>query len=293
MRGGTPPGVTELRGQLSELWAAACESATLERPLLLIVDGLDEMAAEDIAIADLMPTALGAHVHVVVSSRTEPDPRDAVPPEHPLRRADVLELGAFGVEAIRTLVERYDLDPARTSPERILALTRGEPLFARFVCEAIAEHGPGELERLERDPPHDAEEYFARQLRRLAGSELGDVSWRVLGALVVAHGGVTADELAEVLEQPPRSLRAALSPLRRFLIGPERFDIFHHSLRELAAGELPAELAELRTAFADWCRAYGARGWPRETPVYILETARTTTPRPTRGPRSRCRTVPG
>ena len=90
--GGTPPGVTELRAQLSELWAAASERATIERPLLLIVDGLDEMAAEAIAIADLLPTALGAHVHVVVSSRTKPDPRDAVPPEHPLQRAHVLEL---------------------------------------------------------------------------------------------------------------------------------------------------------------------------------------------------------
>ena len=83
---------------------------------------------------------------------------------------------------------------------------------------------------------------------------------------------MTEDELAEVLAQPPRSLRAALRPLRRFLIGPERLDIFHHSLREFAAGEFSAaELAELRNAFAGWCRAYGARGWPPETPVYILE----------------------
>ncbi|WP_028064814.1 NACHT domain-containing protein [Solirubrobacter soli] len=269
-QGGTPPGVIELRAQASELWAAAVARATIERPLLLIVDGLDEMAAEEIAIADLLPTALGPHVHVVVSSRTEPDPRGAVPPEHPLQRAAVLELAAFGVTAIGSLLDRYGLDPA--SAGRILALTRGEPLFARFVCEAIAEHGAGELDRLEHDPPDDADDYFARQLQRLAEAELGDVSWRLLGALVVAHGGMTEEELAEVLEQPRRSLRAALRPVRRFLIGPERLDIFHHSLRGLVAGEFSAaELNELRTVFAGWCRTYGTRGWPPETPVYVLE----------------------
>lgn len=270
--GGTPPGVTELQGQLSELWAQARERATPARPLLVVVDGLDEMADEDVTIADVLPSALADHVHVVASSRVEPDARESVAREHPLRSARTLAMQAFGLESVRLLIARYALDPVATSAERILALTSGEPLFARFVCEAIAEQGPGELERLERAPPKDAEDYFREQLRRLDEAELGDVSWRVLGALVVAHGGMTEDELAELLEQPRRAMRGALRPVRRFLLGDERLEIFHRSLTELVAGEFSsAELAQLRERFVAWCRGYQDRGWPSETPRYIVE----------------------
>jgi hypothetical protein len=270
--GGTPPGVTELQGQLSELWAQARERATPARPVLVVVDGLDEMADEEVTIADVLPSALGDHVHVVASSRVEPDARETVAREHPLRSAQTLAMEAFGLESIRLLIARYELDQVATSAERILAMTSGEPLFARFVCEAIAEHGPGELERLERAPPKDAEDYFREQLRRLAEAELGDVSWRVLGALVVAHGGMTEDELAELLEQPRRTMRGALRPVRRFLLGDGQLEIFHRSLTELVAGEFTAaELAQLRERFVAWCRGYQDRGWPPETPRYIVE----------------------
>jgi tetratricopeptide (TPR) repeat protein len=270
--GGTPPGLTELQGQLSELWSEAVERATADRPLLLLVDGLDEMAPEDVNIADALPGGLADHVHVIVSSRVAPDARELVLREHPLRRAEPVDLEAFGEEGIRELMERYGIAGLDRGPARILALTRGEPLFARFVCEAVGSHGAAELDRLEQHPPADAEDYFREQLNRLDEAELGDLSWQVLGALVVAHGGLTEDELAEALGQPRRALRGALRPVRRFLLGDERLDIFHRRLSELVAGEFSAaELDALRARFVAWCRGYGERGWPPETPRYVLD----------------------
>jgi hypothetical protein len=270
--GGTPAGLGELQAQLSELWSQAVSRATAARPLVLVVDGLDEMAEEDVNIAEALPGGLADHVHVIVSSRVAPDARELVLREHPLRRANVLDLQAFGEEAIRLLMDRHGIAGLDRGPPRILALTRGEPLFARFVCEAVSRHGAAELDRLEREPPADAEDYFREQLHRLDEADLGDVSWQTLGALVVAHGGMTEDELAEVLEQPRRVLRAALRPVRRFLLGDVRLDIFHRRLSELVAGEFTAsELEALRGRFVRWCRRYGERGWPDETPRYVLD----------------------
>ena len=270
--GGTPPGVVELRAQLSELWSEATRRVSAERPLLLVVDGLDEMADGDVTVADVLPGALGDHVHVVISSRQEPDPRRAVGREHPLRRAAVLDLRAFGEDSIRELAASFGLDEATVSPARILALTGGEPLFARFVCDAIARHGPDELRRLEEHPPTDAEDFFRDQLAALRAGELGDVSWDVLGTLVVAYGGMTDAELAEVLDQPLRSLRTALTPIRRYLVGDERLAIFHRRLSDLVAGEFSAgERRQRAEAMVAWCRGYDQRAWPPETPSYVLD----------------------
>jgi tetratricopeptide (TPR) repeat protein len=270
--GGTPPGVVELRVQFSELWSEATRRVTAQRPLLLVVDGLDEMAGGDVTVADVLPSALGGHVHVVVSSRSEPDPRQAVGGEHPLRTATVLDLRAFGEESIRELAASFGLDETIVSPARILALTGGEPLFARFVCDAIARRGPGELRRLEEGPPTDADDFFRGQLAALADAELGDMSWEVLGTLVAAYGGMTDAELAEVLDQPLRKLRAALKPVRRYLIGDERLAIFHKRLSDLVAGEFSAaERRQRAERMLAWCRGYDQRAWPPETPGYVLD----------------------
>jgi tetratricopeptide (TPR) repeat protein len=270
--GGTPPGVVELRALFSELWSEATRRVTAERPLLLVVDGLDEMADGDVTVADVLPSALGDHIHVVVSSRPEPDPRQAVGREHPLRTAAVLDLRAFGEESIRELAASFGLDEAIVSPARILALTGGEPLFARFVCDAIARRGLDELRRLEEHPPTDAEDYFRDQLAALADAELGDVSWEVLGTLVAAYGGMTDAELAEVLDQPLRKLRDALKPVRRYLVGDERLAIFHKRLSDLVAGEFSVgERRQRAERMLAWCRGYDQRAWPPETPGYVLD----------------------
>jgi hypothetical protein len=270
--GGTPPGVVELRAQFSELWSEATRRFAAERPLLLVVDGLDETAGGGVTVADVLPSALGDRVHVVVSSRPEPDPRQAVGREHPLRAATLLDLRAFGEESIRELAVSFGLDETIVSPARILALTGGEPLFARFVCDAIARRGPGELRRLEEHPPTDADDFFRGQLAGLADAELGDMSWDVLGILVAAYGGMTDVDLAEVLDQPLRRLRDALKPIRRYLVGDERLAIFHKRLSDLVAGEFSAgERRQRAERILAWCRRYDQRVWPPETPGYVLD----------------------
>ena len=64
------------------------------------------------------------------------------------------------------------LDDATLAP-RVLALTRGEPLLARFACEGVNEGGVQALAEFERDPPEGVREYFDDQLVQLL--EQGDL----------------------------------------------------------------------------------------------------------------------
>jgi hypothetical protein len=90
--GGVPAELETQRSQLLALWTAASDMASAERPLVLLVDGLDEMASGPVTICDLLPAELGTYVHVLVSSRPDPESTALVAPEHPLRRAQVIRL---------------------------------------------------------------------------------------------------------------------------------------------------------------------------------------------------------
>jgi WD40 repeat protein len=92
---GEDPPDTPDATEFSALWERACERASAaERPLLLLVDGLDE----DIrprglpSVASLLPTALRDFGHVLVTSRPNPALPDDVQADHPLRTTSPVAL---------------------------------------------------------------------------------------------------------------------------------------------------------------------------------------------------------
>ena len=86
------------RHQFLDLWERAAERAhAANRPLLLVVDGLDEdlLPPGLPSVAARLPWAVGGRTHVLVSSRPRPQlPRD-VPPAHPLAHAQQVRLEPF------------------------------------------------------------------------------------------------------------------------------------------------------------------------------------------------------
>ena len=272
--GGTPSQLDELRAQFSELWPAASAAAGAGTPLLLVVDAVDEMAAERTDVVDVLPTLLGAYVHVVVSTRPNPDPRELVAREHPLRSAAELVLGPFDEPSVAEVLVSFEFDAPQAAEltPRVVELTGGEPLFTRLVGQELAAGGEAALAALEREPPSDAEDYFRDQLRGLSERAAGDLSWDIVGVLAVALGRLTAAELGEILEARLRDVRQALAPMDRFLLGTDAVELFHRRLRDAVAGEFSsAELDGYRERVLAWCRRYQAEGWPERTPVYVLE----------------------
>lgn len=273
--GGVPSDLPTLQIQFSQLWAVAVATASAQKPLLLLVDGLDEMAQGETTIADELPTNLPPYVHVIVSSRDKPDPLERVALEHPLRRALSLHLQTLSATEVHTLLLESGA-PTATAAQlapRVLTMTKGEPLFARFVSQEVATSGEAALAALEQDPPAGVEQYFQRQFKQLDQVAQGDLAWAILGLLVVAIGGLTPDEMADVLAVSKRNVRKALASIQRFLLGEERLELMHLQLRNVVAAEFPVkEQNAYRHTLLTWCQQYEAQHWPPETPIYVLRS---------------------
>lgn len=273
LNGGVPPDLDSLSAQFSQLWAAALQRASATHPLLLLIDGLDEIASGAMTIAKLLPSTLRPYVHVIVSSRPNPEPLEQVASDHPFRTAQVRALNTFGEAELRELLTQFGATPAvgDTLVSRVMQLTKGEPLFARFVCQEVAEQGEVRLSALEQRQPAGVEEYFNDQLNDLKQLATSKLTRQILGLLLVALRALTDEEYADVLEEGLWTIGDALQPIRRFLIGEERLELIHLQFRRAVARQYsPKEQETFRLQLLDWGRRYQNSDWSTGTPAYLL-----------------------
>jgi NACHT domain len=271
--GGVPTDVEAFRSQLVALWGAAVAEASVDQPLLLLVDGLDEQDLGELTIAELLPGELGPYVHVIVAARPSPPVRMQVGWEHPARDAVVHELYRFGQAEVAEvlLAQGAPTQEARRLARRIRELTNGEPLYVRCVAEELKREGESALVALERDPPVEVRDYFTRQVKQLYTRVPGQLPWELLGVLLEAHGPISPAELAAVLGQPVWHVVQALEPLHRFLLGDERVEWMHQQLRSAVSDLLgPAERERARARLLDWLTSYARTDWPDATPDYAV-----------------------
>jgi tetratricopeptide (TPR) repeat protein len=274
--GGTHYDVRALRNQFSELWDDARTRATAERPLLLLVDALDEQAGGELTIASLLPESLADNVHVIVSSRPRPDARERVGTGHPLRDAQVLTLAGLDSLDVRTLLlrglgSRLAEGDADRLAARIHTLSRGEALLARHICEDVIARGEAVLNDIERSPPRGIHDYFLRQVREIDEAADADATWDACALLAVALGPMSLDEIADVLDVGRRQARRALEPVDRYLLGRDRLQFFHRNLYTTILEEIgEKDAAAWRGRLADWCAAR-AHAPAQPVPRYALE----------------------
>jgi tetratricopeptide (TPR) repeat protein len=269
-----PHSLDALRSQFTQLWSQAVRTAHARKPLLLIVDGLDEMAPSPVTIANLFPTTLTEYVHVIVSSRPEPDPRRQVSREHPFRNSDVLSLQSFSEAEVSDLLRAQGAssDTAIQLARRVHKLTRGTPLFARYVGEDVVKQGELALAQIERggQSPQGVRDYFQDQYNAMKPAAQG-LAKQVFGILLAALGGMSTEEMADLLKQDKQDLDDALEPVQRFLIGQPRMEFMHLELRQ-AVEQLFSrhERQGYQEQLLAWCRSYEPHHWPEETPAYVL-----------------------
>jgi hypothetical protein len=219
------------------LWGRAADRAEmLGRPLLLVVDGLDEdlrPGQQRASVASALPTmSLGDYARVLVTSRPYPKLPDDVF-RHPLQ----------------------SISPVPLTPS--VHAVELEDLAKRELDLLLKDNG--------------------------APSTL---AYQILGLLTAAAGALSADDLAEMVdnvhawevdafvhEQAARSLRLADS------LGETRFTFAHETLRKLCqqhprVGDAPAYRARLY----DWADRWQAKCWPvsdeaaADTPRYLLDS---------------------
>ncbi|WUI00928.1 hypothetical protein OHR68_03655 [Spirillospora sp. NBC_00431] len=109
----------------------------------------------------------------------------------------------------------------------------------------------------------------------------GDPGRQLLGLLVVAGGGLTGRDLAELTDQPVRDIETVLhmvtgrsfaSRAPQWVPGGERlFALAHEELVHSVQRALRRnEISDHKVKIHDWAKLYQQRGWPENTPEYLL-----------------------
>ncbi len=270
-----PNDIDALRRQFIGLWSEAVQRANAKAPLFLLIDGLDEIDTSwNISIVELLPRTLAPYVHVCVTSRPNPTAQDRMRGDylHPLRNAEKMLLEEFEVTDIRLLLKQYRASAQLLIqyPERIHAMTRGSPLFAHVVCQAVSQGGEAVLAHLERNSPKDIRDYFQSELENMLLSADNDLRDDIAGLLSVTLGSISRKELAEILNTRIPKLNEAIEPLLRYFIGAERLELMHLELREALEEWYRECKSQYTRMILAWCQRYRDLHWPSNTPQYIL-----------------------
>jgi hypothetical protein len=228
------------RDQFYTLWARAAErAAEVGRPLLLVVDGLDEdiRPAGLPSVASLLPTLLEGRAHVLVTSRYRPELPVDLPDGHPLKQTSI----------------RVDLTPFEGA-------------------EKLAELARQEIDNL----THGADADTAVGVLGLLTAAAGPLSEEDLAFL---SNDLTAPSAARsmrvrrlVTEQAARSLEP-VGPSEQ-----PRYQFAHYSLLEYAQATKELSHPEYRHQIHRWAGWWRDRGWPtstdatENTPPYLLDS---------------------
>jgi WD40 repeat protein len=228
------------RDQFYALWRQAAErAAEVGRPLLLVVDGLDEdiRPAGLPSVASLLPTLVDGQAHVLVASRPHPELPIDVPDGHPLTPPNI----------------RVDLKPFKGA-EKLAELARQEIY----------------------DLTHGADADTAVDVLGLLTAAAGPLSVRDLAALSNDLASPSAAHSRRirrlVTEQAARSLEP-IGPAEQ-----ARYQFAHLSLLEYAQATEELSDSEYGSRIHQWAERWRDRGWPtsrdvsESTPRYLFDS---------------------
>ncbi|MFC9280047.1 trypsin-like peptidase domain-containing protein [Streptomyces collinus] len=228
------------------LGEAAQDLAQRGGTLLLVVDGLDEdqslHTGEGPSIASLLPGRPPPNVRVLVTSRTRPGLPVDVASSHPLRRSGCRMLHLSANEAARhTEIE------AKKDLRQLLA---GDSLRRDLVGLLTAARGT----------------LTAEDLRELTGRPNTDVRPLLdsaFGRILDLRGPGAGDGVADHDRDEGGDTSLYLSG-RGYLFA-------HDTLFTAAQTELGHDVTGYLDRLHAWADSYGLKGWPAETPAYLLQ----------------------
>lgn len=277
-----------------------CRDARPDRPLIVILDGLDEALDESFSLIELSEE-LGQHVYIFASGEPVQNvyifvPQLIVPAARALqptyltewlRRADrrdypvlchdIPPLSREGVLAwVRGLVPGAPADQEAQLAKCLAAISEGVPLFLQLIVDDIRDRRArgesfaaiiGSLEAL----PASFTEYAAQQLlamgemqRQTPGAFAVDVA-RVFALLTLAKGALPLDDLRQVLQTSanPQAFDPRVTRwFARCSVGDEPAIAFRHPrLADVFRSTLAADtLAEVEDRLVAHCASAWSKG---------------------------------
>jgi hypothetical protein len=162
---------------------------------------------------------------------------------------------------------------------RVIVASRPNPPLPPDVREDHPLHNPATVRTLA-SSPHAAgtKASTQRELKRLLTDQSGDRD--LLGFVTAAGGGLTARDLAELTVRQSWQVEDRLHATagRTFVTragtwqNQETYVLGHEELQKDAASLLGYEELEMyRQRIHDWADVYARRGWPDNTPDFLVQ----------------------
>lgn len=252
-----PDGIPDLASTLQELSTIVAER---QRRLISVIDGLDELAAEDYAdLPSLFSDALPDGVYVIVTSR----PGDSLNRlEEQLFDSpyEIFDLGPLEFAEMREILKAHRSTLSEAETERIAEASQGNPLYLRSVLEELERNPAFDL----KDLPRSIEGFFRRATISIRDSK-SKILHDLLGLLAVARKPLTISELSQITGERQREINEqGINPVRQFLLEvDDAYYFFHAGFHDFVTDELfyEDELRECHGMLAGWLQRPGSRSY--------------------------------
>ena len=230
----------ELRNRLNNILKE--RGARQDKPLVIVIDALDEIDAAEMPFSLPFLTSLPQNVFVIVSARAESD-SDEEPKylENWTEKSQKLHLEYLPREAIADwLRETGDGELAVFAEDtnfvtQLEKITKGFPLYLSYLIDELshAAKQKQDIRQLLAQTPKGFENYVKQQLKRLDELDLPDERWLFFALLAVAKGVLEKQDVKAITgmrDRPLRQLHQCWQVTRWIKISNDESYAFAHPL---------------------------------------------------------------
>jgi AAA ATPase domain/MalT-like TPR region len=228
----------ELRKRLNNILKE--RGAREDKPLVIVIDGLDEIDAADIPFSLPFLTSLPQNVFVIASARAESgeEPKYL---ENWSERSQKLHLERLPRGAIADWLKQTGDGELATFADdnnfvaQLDEITQGFPLYLNFLTDELshAAKQKQDIRQLLAQTPKGFENYVKQQLKHLDELDLPDERWQFFALLAVAKGVLEKKDVTAITGMRDRSLRQlhqCWQVTRWIRISEDKFYAFAHPL---------------------------------------------------------------
>ncbi|MEG3875961.1 SMEK domain-containing protein [Microcoleus sp. herbarium7] len=233
-----PNELDELRKRLYNILKE--RGAREDKPLVIVIDGLDEIDAADIPFSLPFFTSLPQNVFVIASARAElgEEPKYL---ENWSERSQKLHLDYLPRCAIADWLKQTGDGELAVFAEdsnfvaKLDEITKGFPLYLSYLIDELSQavKQKQDIRQLLEQTPKGFENYVKHQLKRLEALDLPDERWQFFALLAVAKGVLEKQDIKAITGMRDRSLRQlhqCWQVTRWMRISEDKFYAFAHPL---------------------------------------------------------------
>jgi len=202
----------ELRNRLNNILKE--RGARQDKPLVIVIDALDEIDAAQMPFSLPFLTPLPQNVFVIVSARAEfeEEPKYL---ENWTEKSQKLHLKYLPREAIADWLKQTGDGELAVFAEdinfvtQLYKITRGFPLYLSYLIDELshAAKQKQDIRQLLAQTPKGFENYVKQQLKPLVELDLPDERWQFFALLAVAKGALEKQDVKAITGMRDRSLR--------------------------------------------------------------------------------------